>query len=320
MGTILITGGTGFVGHYLTAYLRQKEPTVRLILTSQAPETSTDSQITIEMVDLTKSQAVDDLIKKYQPEQIYHLASIAHVASGFSDPRGLLQNNFTLTLNLLEAVRQFSPTTRILLVSSADLYDHDDPAPIDEKRLVRPLNPYAVSKATQDMLGQAYAASFGLPIIIVRPFNHIGPGQRRGFVVADFASKLAGAELDASKRRISVGNLEAERDFTDVRDMVSAYYLLMNQGKIGEIYNAGSGRAVKISDLLQQMIALVNVPIEVVIDQEKFRPVDYPQVLANASKLQSLGWRPQIPLAQTLAEIIDYWRGQLHQEKQKEEI
>ena len=320
MRTILITGGTGFVGHYLADYLRQKEPTTQLVLTSQTQEVSNDGRTVIEVVDLTDNQAVDNLIRKYQPEQIYHLASIAHVASGFSDPRGLLHNNFALTLNLLEAVRQFSPITRVLLVSSADLYDHDNPAPIDEKRLVRPLNPYAVSKATQDMLGQAYAASFALPVIIVRPFNHIGPGQRRGFVVADFASKLVAAELDPKKRQINVGNLAAECDFTDVHDMVVAYYLLMNKGKIGEIYNAGSGRGVKISDLLEQMIALTNVPIEIVVNQTKFRPVDYPQVIANADKLKSLGWRPQIPLAQTLAQIIDYWREQLRQETQKKEL
>jgi len=309
MKRILITGGTGFVGSYLTEFLREHEPEAELIVTTQQEVVNNaDKKVIFEALDLTDEDDTARLIKKYTPDEIYHLASIAHVVIGFRDPGLVLRNNFMITLNLLEAVRMYAPKSRILLVSSADLYDHDDPSPIDEKRLVRPLNPYAVSKATQDMLAQAYAASFDLQIVIVRPFNHIGPGQRTGFVVADFASSVAKAEYDPSQRIMKVGNLSAERDFTDVRDMVRAYHLLMREGASGEIYNAGTGKGIKIQTVLDKLIKLASVPIEVVSDKEKFRPVDYPQVICDAGKLRALGWTPQITLDETLKDILQFWR------------
>lgn len=317
MKRILLTGGTGFVGSYLTEYLRAHEPEANLVVVGQATAPSNDPKIEIVAADLTQSDKVDELIKKYQPDQIYHLASIAHVSVGWREPARLLHNNFELTLNLLESVRLYAPKAQILLVSSADLYDHDDPAPIDEKRAIKPLNPYAVSKATQDMLGQAYAASFGLSVVIVRPFNHIGPRQRPGFVVADFASSIARAEYDQEQRVMKVGNLEAARDFTDVRDMVAAYYLLMNQGKVGDIYNAGTGDGVKIQTILDKLVAAAKVPIEIVSDPSKFRPVDYPQVICDASKLRALGWKPQYSLEQTLTDILGYWRETVAPEYKK---
>ena len=317
MSKILITGGTGFVGHYLVDFLREHEPDSDLVLTSHNPRPPADHVRTVAL-DLGDSQAVTDLIKQEQPDQIYHLASMASVADSFAHPAAVLQNNFQLTLNVLEAVRQFAPKARLLLVSTADLYDHGDTTPIDEYRLISPPNPYAASKATQDMMGQAYAKSYGLPIIIVRPFNHIGPGQKLGFVVSDFASKVAKAEVDEQAREIKVGNLDAARDFTDVRDVVAAYHLLMSYGRVGEIYNIGSGNAVKIQEILDQLVSLAQVPVTVSLDPDKIRPVDAPVVVADASKIKALGWEPTIPLAKTLRDIFFYWRDIISKQGTKE--
>ena len=308
MSEILITGGTGFVGTYLRDFLRASEPDARLHLTSHAPGESSQNVI-IHTLDLNDSQKVNELIEKVRPEKIFHLASLASVADSFAQPVTVLRNNFNLTLNILETVRTIVPQARTLVVSSSDVYDHTDPAAIDERRGLAIGNPYAASKAAQDAMAQAYAKSFGLPIIIVRPFNHIGPGQRPGFVVADFARAIARAEKDESARTIRVGNLAASRDFTDVRDMVAAYALLMNKGKVGEIYNAGSGQAVTIQSILDSLVAQASAPVQVEIDESKFRPVDAPVVVADSNKLRRLGWQPTIPLAQTLTEILDSWRG-----------
>ncbi len=316
MKTILITGGTGFVGGHLRAYLRQSQPEDKIVLTGHNPQPNPDKQTEVIALDLTDAESVTAMIKKYQPQEVYHLASIAHVARGFEDPAEVLQNNFQVTLNLLEAIRLRAPQTRVLLVSSADLYDHTDQRPIDENRLIKPLNPYAVSKATQDLMGQAYAASFGLKVVIVRPFNHIGPRQRLGFVVADFAHAVALAEVDAKQREIKVGNLESSRDFTSVRDMVRAYALLMERGAAGEIYNAGSERQIKIADLLEMIIDQARVEVKVSVDKKKFRPVDHPIIACNAGKLKSLGWQAEIDLSTTIGDILDYWRAQVATEDQ----
>ena len=306
MKKILITGGTGFVGTHLKNLLQQTQPDTQLHLTSHRPRESTQN-LFIHALDLSDSRAVEKLIADVQPDEIYHLASLASVAASFEQPATVLRNNFMLTLNLLEAVRIHSPASRLLVVSSADLYDHHDDTPIDEKHNMCIGNPYAASKATQDAMAQAYAKSFDLKIVIVRPFNHIGPGQKTGFVVADFASQVARAIDDPQARHLSVGNLASARDFTDVRDMVRAYALLMEKGQTGEIYNAGSGRAVKIQSILEQLIALSGVDIKVEIDQNKFRPVDAPTVVADNSKLYQLGWRAEIPLEQTLRDTLSNW-------------
>ena len=151
----------------------------------------------------------------------------------------------------------------------------------------------------------SYAKSFSLPIVIARPFNHIGPGQKPGFVVADFAQMIAEAEKNPQINQLKVGNLTSARDFTDVRDVVVAYHLLMQQGKVGEIYNVGSGKAVEIGKILDQLLALAHKSLQKISDREKLRPVDNPMVQADIGKIKALGWLPKIPLAQTLADVLE---------------
>jgi GDP-4-dehydro-6-deoxy-D-mannose reductase len=305
---ILITGGTGFVGNHLVALLRQLEPQARLHLTSLTAEPA-QAPVQIHALDLTQATALTELITKLQPTEIYHLASLANVGDSFAQPEQVIDNNFRLTLNLLATLRQLKRPPRLLLISSSEIYAWQKDQALDETAVIKPTSPYAASKAIQDALGQSYSASYQLPIIIARPFNHIGPGQRQGFVVADFAAKIAAAEKSKAKPVIKVGNLNSYRDFTDVRDMVRAYHLLMTRGKVGEIYNIGSGQTIKIAVLLEKMLALAIKPIRYEVDPKNLRPTDVPKVMVNLSKIARLGWRPQIILSQTLADTLEYWRG-----------
>lgn len=307
---ILITGGTGFVGHYLFRALRQSEPKSELHLTGLHSK-EIDGAI-VHALDLTDRAAVNQLIQDLHPDQIYHLASLASIPASLQTPYETIDNNIRLTLNLLEAVRQFSPSSRILLISSADIYlPQSTSEKISEDFPLSPANPYAASKAAQDFIANSYQKSFNLDIIRARPFNHIGPGQSLGFVVADFASAIAAAEKDPAITEIKVGNLSAARDFTDVADMVQAYIILMQKGVSGEIYNLGRGQTVTIQSILDQLLALATKEIKVVVDQSKFRPVDIPAICADNRKIIALGWQPQIPLADTLANILQYWRDKM---------
>lgn len=300
---ILITGGTGFVGGHLLAFLQQVHPQAKLVLTSHRPHQRQDG-IEVRVVDLDSAKAVSDLLEQVSPTQIYHLAAIANVGESFRHPNKVVENNFRLTLNLLEALRAQVKPARTLFVSSSDLYA-PSLQPLSEQALISPGSPYAASKAIQDALAISYAKSFSLPIVIARPFNHIGPGQKVGFVVADFAQMIVEAEKNPQINQLKVGNLTSARDFTDVRDVVAAYHLLMQQGKVGEIYNVGSGKAVEIGKILDQLLALAHKSLQKVIDREKLRPVDNPMVQADIGKIKALGWLPKIPLAQTLADTLE---------------
>jgi GDP-4-dehydro-6-deoxy-D-mannose reductase len=305
---ILITGGTGFVGRHLTTLLQKLEPEAELHLTSLKSTTENDLVLT-HTLDLTDPAALQKLFEQQPVDEIYHLASLASVGEALAHPSEVIDNNFRLTLNLLETLRHLDHPPRLLLISSSEIYDWRQTSTLDEKAVLKPANPYAASKAIQDALGQSYAASYGLPIIIARPFNHIGPGQRQGFVVADFAAKIVAVEGMAQEDPISVGNLETYRDFTDVRDVVKAYHLLMSQGVVGETYNIGSGRAVKIADLLEEMLTLAKRDLTYKVDDKMLRPVDAPKIVADSSKISSLGWQPKIDLTRTLEDTLNYWRG-----------
>ena len=202
---------------------------------------------------------------------------------------------------------------RILLIGSGEEYGHlkADEVPVKEETLLRPGNIYAATKSCQNMLGKIYAQAYGMQVVMVRAFNHIGPNQSPVFVVADFCRQVA--EIEQGKREpvIHVGNLSARRDFTDVRDVVRAYALLAEQGVAGETYNVGSGQARAIDEILHMILQESEVPIEVKVDPERLRPVDVPVIEADITKLQKLtGWKPEIALTQTIRETLDYWREQ----------
>lgn len=309
---VLVTGGSGFVGSHLLELI-QNDPDLQIHATAYS-EVDTELQhllprVKFHQLDLSQFAPTVELIKAIAPTQIYHLASFAAVGSSFAQAQKIMLNNTSLQLNLLEAVRVSSPATKILFISSAEVYglSQADEIPISETHPYRPLNPYAVSKLSQDMLAYAYGQSYQIPIVRVRPFNHIGERQTEGFVVAEFAKQIA--EIEIGKRtELRVGNLDAVRDFSDVKDVVQAYQLLMTKGNPGEVYNLGSGSGVPIKEILETLIKLAKAKIPVSVDQQRVRPSDLPVMIADATKLRALGWEPHIPLETTLSRVLDYWR------------
>ncbi len=196
---------------------------------------------------------------------------------------------------------------------NSDVYGQVTPEelPLDEDTQFRPTSPYSVSKATQDLLGLQYYLAFKLPIIRVRPFNHIGPRQSPAFVVSSFAKQIAEIEKEDGQTSIKVGNLSARRDFTDVRDMVRAYQIVMDKGEVGEVYNIGSGSSVSIQTIVDNFIKLAKKEISIEIDPARIRPLDIPDIVCDAKKIHSLGWSTQIQLDQTLKDTLEYWREQV---------
>jgi len=307
---ILITGGTGFAGTHLVEYLiSQKERNIHV--TSHSGRDNFLAELipkeNIHKLDLSNQKEVEDLIKNLQPDHVYHLASISTVENSFEKMREIMQNNIDLQINFLDAIKKFSKESKVLVITSAEQYKKSEEK-LSESSAIEPNNPYAVSKATQDMLAYVYSV-LGLKIIRARPFNHIGERQKTNFAVPAFASQIAKIEKN-QQDILKVGNLEAIRDFTDVKDMVRAYHLLMTKGEIGEVYNIGSGFGIKVKDVLEKLTRMAKVKIQVVEDPARMRPVDNHFIVADNSKIVALGWHPAIPIDQTLTRTLNYFRSQ----------
>lgn len=313
---VLITGVSGFVGSHLAEYLVSKTEYrvsgTYLSRRSLANLTSVVKKLNLEQLDLKDQKGVARLVKDVKPDFVFHLAALPAVGSSFDRPAETIVNNVTAQLNLLEAIRNLNLLScRILVVSSADIYGKvaKKDLPIDEETSFYPTNTYAVSKIAQDFLGLQYFLSYHLQVIRVRPFNHVGPRQSLGFVIADFAQKIAKIEKGQLERVLRVGNLDTKRDFTDVRDMVRAYVLLIEKGKLGEAYNIGSGISHRISEMLTVMLSFAKVKITIEHDPGLVRPQDSLERICDNRKFTKLtGWKPVIPLETTLRETLDYWR------------
>lgn len=317
MKKVLITGITGFAGSFLAEHLVENTD-YKVIGTFHSEESlknvaSIKDKLDLVKIDLTQKDAVESLVTSKKPDMIFHLAAMASVGASFKDPVGTFHNNVDSEISLFEALKnQNLLNTKVMIISSAEIYGHVMPEdlPINENTQLRPANPYAVSKVTQDLLGLQYFLNYKMPIIRVRPFNHIGPRQALGFVVADFAHQVADIEKGKQEPVIRVGNLEAKRDFTDVRDMVRAYALLMEKGESGEAYNIGSGTSHEIQEILDKLLKLSSVKITTETDPAKLRPSDIPEIAADNTKITtSTGWRPEIYLETTLKDTLDYWRN-----------
>ena len=316
MKKVLITGISGFVGTHLTKHLLEKNE-IELVgaYRSEGGLKALESyrdRIKLERVDLLNQQAVENLIDTYKPDQIYHLAGLPSAEKSFQRPVETVINNVTSGLNILEVLRNREmKQVRTLMVSTAEVYGKISASdlPIDEKTELRPLNPYAVSKISLDYFGLQYHLAYGMDIVRVRPFNHTGPFQKDSFVIPSFAKQIAQIEKGINEPVLKVGNLEAKKDFTDVRDVVKGYELLMEKGISGEVYNIGSGKSYRINDLLHTLLSLSQKEIAVEEDPEKIRPIEVEEVVCDYSKLNSLtSWKPEIPIEKTLLDILDYWR------------
>lgn len=316
MKKVFITGITGFAGSFLAEYLISlgNFAIKGTYLTDESLSLIAGIKDRIEPIklNLLDDRKVNVLIDKYKPDIVFHLAALTSPADSFQNPAATITNNVTAQINILEAIRKSNLLdTKILIISSADVYGIVDKKdlPIDEKTEFRPTNTYSVSKIAQDFLGFQYFLSYGLKIIRVRPFNHIGPRQSPKFVVASFAKQIAEIEAGEIEPTIFVGNLSAKRDFTDVRDMVKAYLLVAEKGDIGDVYNIGSGSSYGISEILDKLLSLSKKQIKIKIDKSRFRPSDEQELICNRKKItDKTGWEPTIPLETTLKDTLDYWR------------
>ncbi|MDR2974166.1 MAG: GDP-mannose 4,6-dehydratase [Propionibacteriaceae bacterium] len=309
----LVTGAAGFVGHYLIDELvRGGDADVHA--TRLPHESLAPCAATIHELDVTDSEAVTALLGRLCPDRVFHLAAMSSVALSWKMPAQVVKVNAGGALNVLEAVRQESPQSRVVLIGSSEEYGFTGASRpcLTEEDLPRPGNIYAVSKVTQNLMGSVYARAYDLEVVSVRAFNHMGPGQAPQFVVADFCRQIA--EIEAGRREsvLRVGDLSSQRDFCDVRDIVRAYVQLSEVGEAGQTYNVGSGVAVSIQEILDTLVQLSTVPLRVEVDPAKYRPSDIPVTQADITKLQALtGWVPTYDLATTLAQTLDWWRRHL---------
>lgn len=310
---ILVTGAGGFAGSHLADELLKDEgcEVWGALLTLDRPH-YLDQRIQIVVANLCNPTEVDDLLAAVRPDRVYHLAGQAFVPQSWADPWDTIENNIRAQLNIIQGcLRLGFADTRILVVGSNEEYGRLDSRdlPATENTPLRPDSPYGVSKIAQDYLGQSYFLSHGVQAVRVRPFNHIGPRQNNRFVAADFARQIAAIECGERLPVIRVGNLQAERDFTDVRDVVRAYIAALEKGQPGEVYNVASGIARPVRALLDGLLAHSSCAVTVEVDPEKLRPSDTPRQQGDATKLMAAtGWRPIIPFEQTLKDLLDYER------------
>jgi GDP-4-dehydro-6-deoxy-D-mannose reductase len=318
---ILITGFSGFVGGYLVDMCRTVYPDAMLFGLSRHPAPRTPlpaaKYVTQLLADITHPEQIRQVVNQSQPDLIFHLAAQSSVAASWNDPLATLQANAGGTIQLLEALRAEHLSPRVVLVGSGEQYGLVKPEenPINEEQLPRPINPYGISKLAQDLYGYQYFKAYGIPILRTRPFNHFGPRQPSKFVVADFARQIALIEQGQAEPVISVGNLQARRDFLPVEDVVRAYLALAQQGRPGEAYNIGSGRGYSIGEILEMLLACSPVSIQVCEDPARFRPVDIPLLVADISRIiADTEWRPMLDVATALKQTLAYWRMTVRQE------
>lgn len=308
----LITGAGGFAGAHLVDELA-RETDWELVGIVQRPRPA-DARIALLTCDLLDADLVTRVVERRRPDIVIHLAAQTYVPKSFAAPGQTLVANTLAQVNLLEAIRAAGLDPVVLIIGSSEEYGTARPEemPLVEEQPFRPLNPYAVSKITQDMLGLQYYLAHGMRVVRLRPFNHCGPGQSDRFVVANFARQIVEAELGRIEPVILTGDLSAQRDFLDVRDVARAYRLAVDNCAPGEVYNIASGVARRIGDVLDQLIAHARVSVEVRRDPSRMRPSDTPTVVGDATRLRAVtGWSPRIPFDTTLADIVADWRMRL---------
>mgnify|MGYP006071718341 FL=1 len=313
MKRALIIGAAGFVGSYLIDHI-QKHCVWSIVVTKMPQETMACPGVDICDLDILAPEAIERLLEEQRPDYIFHLAAQSSVAVSWKNPGLTVDVNVKGSLNVLDAVRKLDYKPRVLLIGSGEEYGHvrENEVPVQEDNVLRPGNIYAATKACQNMVGAIYAQAYGMDVMMVRAFNHVGPNQSPIFVVADFCKQTAEIEAGLKEPVIKVGNLSARRDFSDVRDVVRAYVELMEKGKAGETYNVGSGNAVEIRKILDMILCRSKKEIRVEVEPSRMRPVDVPVIEADISKLKTCtGWEQKITLEETIQDTLEYWRQKL---------
>lgn len=313
MKKVLITGVSGFVGSYLANELNFDRNENYEIYGTKLTNENYNSIANIHTInlDLTDKDRVHNVITEIKPDIVFHLAAQSSVKLSWDDPARTAKINIIGTINLLEELRDVNKNCKILLVGSSEEYGKtfSTSSTPEENEKCLPQNIYAITKLTQNYIGSLYAKVYGMNIIMTRSYNHFGPKQSPQFVVADFCNQVARIENGLQDSIIRVGNLSSYRDFLDVRDIVSAYYKLIQTGKSGETYNVGSGKSIKIEEILNRLIQLSNCNIDVIVDPNKFRPIDIVETKANIEKLKrDTDWHQQHSIDDTLIETLNYFR------------
>jgi GDP-4-dehydro-6-deoxy-D-mannose reductase len=294
---VLVTGAGGFVGSHLADYCAAQDADV--------------VGITRQQVDLLEADAVRELIGRVSPERVFHLAAEASVSRSWETPASVVEHNVSTTLNVLEAVRAEAPGAVVLVACSGEEYGPPEEVPVRESHPLRPQNPYATSKAMTDLLAGFHADAYGLNVVRTRAFNHAGPRQSDTYVVASFARQIAEAEAslpDDGRALIMHGNAETRRDFSDVRDVVRAYWLVAERGT-PDVFNVCSGRSTSVSDILSRLAAHSSLEVEGRVDPARLREGEVMEIRGSHDKLtEATGWQPEIDLDQTLRDTLDWWR------------
>jgi GDP-4-dehydro-6-deoxy-D-mannose reductase len=318
MDKYLITGFSGFVGWHFVEYLEKNNSVCQIKgLDIQHPNFRFDHyknvQISFEKIDLLSKDQVEYIIHEFQPNYILHLASFSSVAFSWKEPVQSFQNNTNIFLNLIDVVRKLNIDTRILSIGSSEEYGNvnDDDLPLKEDHKLNPVSPYAVARMAQEYLSRVYVTGYEMDIVLTRSFNHIGPMQSSVFVISSLAEQLV--ELKKSGKdhgSMIVGDVSIVRDFTDVRDVVRAYYLLLQQGRKGNVYNVCSGKGLPLKDIIDIMAKQLNIEVDIHVDPRLIRPADNRIIIGSNEKIKrELGWENTIPLEQSLRDVINYWEA-----------
>lgn len=312
---VLITGITGFAGSHLAEYcLARGDVEVYGLVRWRSRTENIDhlrDRISLVEGDIRDADSVRSALAGVRPDRIFHLAAQSFVPTSWNAPSETVTTNVVGQINIFEAMRQLKLDVPIQLACSSEEYGRvlPDEVPIKETNPLRPLSPYAVSKVAQDLLGYQYHQSYGLPVVRTRAFNHTGPRRGHVFVTSNFAKQIAEIEAGQKPPVLEVGNLEAKRDFSDVRDTVNAYWLALDKGEPGEVYNVATGRSVAIREMLDMLLSFTDTEIEVRQDPARLRPSDVELLTGDATKLKNLtGWEPAIPLERTLSDLLNWWR------------
>jgi GDP-4-dehydro-6-deoxy-D-mannose reductase len=308
---VLITGATGFAGRHLSRLALSRGAHVYGLARPASVSRLVEGVEPVQ-ADLSQLNELRAMLEKAQPEWIFHLAGQASIASARENPQLTFETNVSGTRRLLDAVLSLSTRPRILVACSSDAYglSAQSGKKLTEEDRLQPLNDYGRSKAEQESVAMAYQGQFGMHIICMRAFNHLGPGQSRGFVAADFAAQIAAIEKRLQQPDMRVGNIESVRDFSDVRDVVQAYWLALEKGTSGEVYNVASGEGHRVSEILQFYLKRVSVTIKV---HSEPRPSDIPYFVGDAGKLaRAVGWKPVIPFEAALQDVLEDWRKRIN--------
>ncbi len=308
MKKYIITGVNGFVGQYFVEYLNSVEPDSD-VFGLGIEQTTNIKNIKYKSVDLCDGGRVRNIVGEYKPDYIIHLAAISSVAKSWDDPAFCFLNNNSVFLNLADAVRLENLKTRILSVGSSEEYGVYD-TKISEDFVLHPKSPYSVARLSQEYLSKLYVDRFGLDIVMTRSFNHIGPRQDSRFVISSFIEQLVNIADGKSENKMMVGNIDVVRDFTDVRDVVDAYYRILTKSPNREVYNVCSGQGVKLRDIIDMASKQLNITPNIIVDKTRLRANEIMSVVGDNTKLKTkLGWQPKYDLNQTIADIISYKRS-----------